>query len=127
MKYALLLALGLMSFGSLSYAENTDASTPPSESAEVNSEDPAQALQDLCKSYIQDGTITESEYSNCLSSMTDLTESMPEPLPFADTDTTASDTATAETEPATPTDSETLVNDEIVEKPDPKAEQLNIN
>lgn len=123
MKHAFTLALIVwMGFISNSFAEDT--APAPTDLSETNSEDPAQALQDLCKSYVQDGTITAGEYNNCISSMTDLSESMPEPLPFTGDETPAP--ATEETA-NTPSNSEALVSDEIVEKPDPKAEQLNIN
>ena len=123
MKYALALGLGIwLGFSSLSGADET--TSPSMDALETSNEDPAQALEDLCKSYIKDGTITESEYGNCLSSMTDLSESMPEPLPL----TEAEASATSDTQPTnTPADSEALVSDEIVENPDPQAEQLNIN
>ncbi|WP_020558367.1 hypothetical protein [Thiofilum flexile] len=120
MKYAFALALSLgVSFGSLSWAVDVAATA---DSAEVDSEDPAQALQDLCKSYIKDGTITANEYNSCLSNMTDLSESTSAPLSVTEeVDSAPSEAAN------TPADAEALVSDEIVEKPDPQAEQLSIN
>jgi hypothetical protein len=125
MKYliALTLSLGISSVN-LAWAE--DATTPSAtDTSELDAgDDPAQALQDLCKSYVKDGTIAETELNQCLSGMTALSNPVPEPLPFMDEENEA--TATPSAEQANDPDPEALVKDEIVDKPDPQAEQLSV-
>lgn len=120
MKYTLLLALSL-SLGAMQgvWAEEVAPATTEATSAATDEEDPASVLEDLCQSYVKDGTIGSTEYNQCVSGLTALSEPATlvgeEPAPKA-TDTTA--------DPAT--NPEALVKDEIVEKPDPQAEQLSV-
>lgn len=85
------------------------------------------ALTELCNTYAEEDGISDGKKSaylqECLSNMTDLTESMQENLPLAATEASS-------TEPAEPTaqalnnSPEKLVQNELVESPDPSAEQL---
>lgn len=84
------------------------------------------ALTDLCNTYAEEDGISASKKAaylqECLSNMTDLTDSMQEDLPLV-----AAEETPELAEPATkPVNNapEKLVQNELVETPDPSAEQL---
>ncbi|OQX10181.1 MAG: hypothetical protein BWK73_20935 [Thiothrix lacustris] len=102
---------------------STSATLHAEESAPENNN---AALTELCNTYAEEDGISASKKSaylqECLSNMTDLTESIQEALPVA-----AAQATPELTEPASkPVNNtpEKLVQNELVETPDPSAEQL---
>ncbi|QQZ29108.1 hypothetical protein HMY34_10225 [Thiothrix subterranea] len=102
-----------------------------STSATLHAEDSAAennnaALTELCNTYAEEDGISDGKKSaylqECLSNMTDLTESIQEDLPLAAAEETPELTESA-TKPVNNTP-EKLVQNELVETPDPSAEQL---
>ena len=115
MKYKLiLLALLGISTGPIIHAED---SAPENNNA---------ALTELCNTYAEEDGISASKKSaylqECLSNMTDLTDSMQEELPLVAAEETP-ELAEPATKPVNNTP-EKLVQNELVETPDPSAEQL---
>lgn len=115
MKYTLfLLTLIGFSTGGVLHAEDTTA------------ENNDTALTELCNTYAEEDGIIASKKSaylqKCLKSMSDLTESMQENLPLAaDQENSEEHPQAAASVVNTP---EKLVQSELVETPDPSAEQL---
>jgi RecG-like helicase len=92
----------------------------------VSEENNNTALSALCETYAVEDGIAANEKADylkdCLSNMTDLSENVQEGLPVtADNSSEALTTPTAEKTNHSP---ETLVQNELVETPDPAAEQL---
>ena len=114
MKYPLIL-LTLIGIGTspLIHAED---SAPENNNA---------ALTELCNTYAEEDGISASKKAaylqECLSNMTDLTDSMQEDLPLAAAETNIESTVAA---PPVNNSPEQLVQNELVETPDPSAEQL---
>ncbi|UJS25108.1 hypothetical protein [Thiothrix winogradskyi] len=115
MKYPLIL-LTLIGIGTspLIHAED---SAPENNNA---------ALTELCNTYAEEDGISASKKAaylqECLSNMSDLTDSMQEDLPLAADETSTESTAAAV--PPVNNSPEQLVQNELVETPDPSAEQL---
>lgn len=84
------------------------------------------ALAELCNTYAEEDGISVSKKAaylqECLSNMTDLTDSMQEGLPLVATEETP-ELAESAAKPVNNTP-EKLVQNELVETPDPSAEQL---
>jgi hypothetical protein len=104
-----------------------DTSTTSATSAPVAAEENNNsAITELCNTYAQEDGITESKKSaylkKCMASMTDLSESMQENLP-ATSETTGEVVAVPSSEQVN-NSPENLVQNELVETPDPAAEQL---
>jgi hypothetical protein len=94
--------------------------------APVSEENNNTALSALCNTYADEDGIAANEKAaylkDCLSNMTDLSENVQEGLPMtAENNGEALATPTAEKHTNSP---ETLVQNELVETPDPTAEQL---
>ncbi|OQX02309.1 MAG: hypothetical protein BWK73_43145 [Thiothrix lacustris] len=94
--------------------------------AAVSEENNNTALSALCETYaVEDGIAANEKTAylkDCLSNMTDLSENVQEGLPVtAENSAEALATPTAEKTTHSP---ETLVQNELVETPDPAAEQL---
>ncbi|SEA91278.1 hypothetical protein SAMN05660964_02800 [Thiothrix caldifontis] len=85
------------------------------------------ALTELCNTYAEEDGITTGKKAayiqECLNNMTDLSESIQEELPLS-TEEVTEDPATAPAASVSSTP-EKLVQNELVETPDPTAEQLN--
>ncbi len=92
----------------------------------IATESNASAVQDLCKTYAQEDGIQASQLDayikECMASMTDLSEAMQESLPL--TAGESGEPTAAPTSEALSQDPEQLVKSELVETPDPAAEQL---
>jgi hypothetical protein len=117
MKYlSTLLVIASLTASTVSFA--TDAS--------VSEENNNTALSALCNTYADEDGIAANEKAaylkDCLSNMTDLSENVQEGLPVtAENNGETLALSTAEKHTNSP---ETLVQNELVETPDPTAEQL---
>lgn len=90
-------------------------------------ENPASALAELCNTYAEEDGIAAGNKANyvkqCMASMTDLSEGMQENLPLV-----SEENGQAVASPSSAqvnNNPEQLVQNELVETPDPGAEQLN--
>ncbi len=124
MKYSIsLLLLASMAGASVVYAQE-----PAKSAVQVSAaaEDDSKALADLCNTYAsEDGVSADKKASyikECLNSMTDLSEAVQEPLPLVAEENNAP--AAAPSSEQVNSDPEKLVKNELVETPDPNAEQL---
>lgn len=134
-----LALLGLVSSSSL-YAAGSAKVHDKAASAKTTTEAPVAApavtqtatvddenkeLNDLCNTYAQEDGIAADKKAayvkDCLKRMTDLSESMQEPLPLVSGDNAPAATPSSEQVNADP---EKLVKSEVVDTPDPNAEQL---
>lgn len=114
------LALAAVFAAPVTFAEENNAD------AAVATESNASAVQSLCKTYAQEDSIgtgqLDAYIKECMASMTDLSEAMQESLPL--TAGESGEPAAAPTSEALSQDPEQLVKSELVETPDPEAEQL---
>lgn len=120
MKYLTLL----LTIATLSVTQNLFADDTP-----VAEETNNTALTELCNTYAEEDGIANGKKTayleECKNSMTDLSESMQEDLPVT-SEETGEVLATPSSEQIHNTP-EKLVQNELVETPDPDAEQLNAN
>ncbi len=105
-------------------AKTSETAAPTNQTAAA--EDENKDLTELCNTYAQEdgiGADKKATYvKDCLKSMTDLSESMQEPLPLV-----AGENNTPSAAPSSEqvnSDPEKLVKSEVVDTPDPNAEQL---
>ena len=116
-----LLILAALTASPVLLAEDADTSATTSE--ESNN---ASALTALCNTYAEEDDISESKKAaylkECMNSMTDLSESMQEGLPA--TAETSGEALALPSSVQANNSPEKLVQNELVESPDPAAEQL---
>ncbi|HRJ54463.1 MAG TPA: hypothetical protein PLE99_17005 [Candidatus Thiothrix moscowensis] len=122
--YLSLLAVAGILFAPLALAEKETVA--PQNTATEAGESNSSAVADLCKTYaIEDGIAAakQAAYINdCMASMTDLSGGVQEPIPLV-AEGTGEPVAAPASEKVN-SDPEQLVKSELVETPDPTAEQL---
>ncbi|WMP19255.1 hypothetical protein [Thiothrix lacustris] len=128
MKYlTLLLTIATLSVTQNLFADDTTVEHAPT--TPVVEETNSAALTELCSTYAEEDGITDSKkpayLAECKNNMTDLSENMQEDLPVV-SEETGEVLATPSSEQLQNTP-EKLVQNELVETPDPNAEQLNAN
>jgi hypothetical protein len=126
MKHILIAVAAIsMSMPLVVHAEEKKEPVAKAETPEV-AESTTSTLTDLCNAYAQEDDIAESAkaiyVSKCLERMTDLSETIQETVPLV-ADVTEEPVA-APTSEVVNSDPEQLVKGELVETPDPSAEQL---
>jgi hypothetical protein len=126
MKHILIAVAAIsMSMAVVVHAEENKAPDAKAEASEV-AENTTSTMTDLCNTYAQEDGISESAkaayVSKCLERMTDLSETIQETVPLV-ADVTEEPVA-APTSEVVNSDPEQLVKGELVETPDPSAEQL---
>lgn len=127
MKYCLSLLAAvsiLISLPVLADKDGADSKESVAEATESN----ATAVHDLCNTYAKEDGIIAAKHDayvkECMASMTDLSERIQEPLPLVSEGTDES--AAAPMSEQVNNDPEQLVKSELVETPDPDAEQLDV-
>lgn len=119
----LLFGLSLVAFAALplAFAEDT-----PLKTTAGSAESDTAPVADLCKTYAEENEIATAKkdtyIAECMDSMTDLSESMQETLPLLIEN--SNEPAVTPTAEKIHQDPEQLVQNELVETPDPGAEQL---
>lgn len=126
MKYLfLLLTVATMALSPAVLAEEASPSQPSVETGAV-SESNDTALADLCNTYAEEDNVAADKKAaylkECMTSMTDLSEGMQEGLPLASDET--GEAVAAPSSAQVNSSPDLLVQSELVETPDPAAEQL---
>lgn len=127
MKYLpTLLTLATLSISPTLLAGEADTAPTTNTTSVIAEENNNSALTELCNTYAKEDGLTESKKAaylkECMSNMTDLSENMQEDLPV-----TSAETGEVLATPASEhlnSSPEKLVQNELVESPDPAAEQL---
>ena len=124
----ILIAVAAISMSMTAVVQAEDNKNAPVADAVTSemAENTTSTMTDLCNTYAQEDGISESAkaayVSKCLTRMTDLSESIQESVPLV-ADVTEEPLA-APTSEAINSDPEQLIKSELVETPDPSAEQL---
>jgi hypothetical protein len=127
MKYPILYLLltGIMA-ASTAFAEDTTKNTVAADASPATSENSDAAVSGLCNTYAEEDHISADKKAaylkDCMNSMTDLSEGMKEDVPLVADETNAPVASPASEQ--VNQDPEQLVKSELVETPDPTAEQL---
>jgi hypothetical protein len=127
MKYPILYLLltGMMA-ASTAFAEGTAKDPAAADTSPATTENSDSAVAGLCDTYAEEDHIADDKKAaylkDCMNSMTDLSEGMQETVPLV-ADETDQPVAAPSSEKVNQ-DPDQLVKSELVETPDPTAEQL---
>lgn len=126
MKYLLSVLLATTSLLASPLMQAEEAAPAAAPNGEAAAENPVSALSELCNTYAEeDGVAADRKASylkECMASMTDLSDGMQEGLPLVSEEN--GQAVAAPSSEQVNSSPEKLVQNELVETPDPTAEQL---